>query len=78
MNTHVLINKFTEEETQIEYDKNKSKIITALIHSLTEFDNYLLDEDKQAVSKILSISHESDFFSIILCLLIIQVSLISV
>jgi len=58
----VLINKFKEEETHIDYNK-KSDIITTLRRSLTEFDSYLFDVDKQAISQILSNIQENTIIS---------------
>lgn len=52
----VLIRKFKEEEASIDYAKNAGKMISVFFKSLTEFNNYLLDEDKQAISHILSAS----------------------
>jgi len=57
---NVLIKKFKEEESRIDYVKNITEIISEVKRSLMEFTNNLSYEDKQAVSRILSFSRENN------------------
>jgi len=59
---NVLINKFKEEESRIDYENNKKEIVSVMKRSLIEFSNNLPYVDKQAISRFIQGSRDNNTF----------------